>query len=106
MARRAKTENREREKTTMRDRETTRKKSCSSPLMDLCFSDESDEGSEWQNDTHTQREPCAKVKRGALTWKPVRLCAPGAHLASLLFSHPPSPSRLHLRWSRGRFVST
>ena len=48
VARRAKTENKEREKTTVRDRETSRKKSCSSPLMNLCFSDESDERSEWR----------------------------------------------------------
>ena len=37
---------REREKITVRDRETARKKSCSSSLMNLCFSDERGEGSD------------------------------------------------------------
>ena len=49
----------------MKDRETARKKSCSSPLMNLSFSDERGEGSDGR-DTHTHKERVVcQVKRYA-----------------------------------------
>ena len=79
----------------MRDIETDRKKSCSSSLMNLCFSDERGEGSDGERYTHTHTERvCVSGEARSAAPRSRRVLRTGSPLGSLSFSQEVPTSAL------------